>query len=448
MLKSRGATTWQIGLLGLGEGLLLAAPAVIAGPFLALALVKILGSVFFRLSGSADALAGVPVGVSADAYLLGLAGGALAVVVFGAASLAAARSSSVEALQARARPPTTNVLHRYGLDLALLALIGVLWWQLLNQESFLVQSAGSREISINYSLLAGPVLGLVAAGLIVLRLFPLAATILARVTGPVGPSWLVHVFRHLSRDPITPAMLIVLVMLATALGVIGSSLSATIERGHRESALYDAGSDLRLQHGGLNRTSAQAASEATLRGIEGVQASAEVLRSPGYLTTTGFSTSGTLLAVDAESIDDAAWFPRGLRQRSHAGRLVGHPADRTRGSSWSTGGTNKDWSQDGLPIPREATAVTLWARAGSSAPGVGVWARLKDSEGRVVDEWMGDFSDTHWSAFRLDFDAPALRGTPEERRIVSPRTEAASGACVLYRSQSVPGQLRWSGVLW
>ena len=405
MLKSRGATTWQIGLLGLGEGLLLAAPAVIAGPFLALALVKILGSVFFRLSGSADALAGVPVGVSADAYLLGLAGGALAVVVFGAASLAAARSSSVEALQARARPPTTNVLHRYGLDLALLALIGVLWWQLLNQESFLVQSAGTREISINYSLLAGPVLGLVAAGLIVLRLFPLAATILARVTGPVGPSWLVHVFRHLSRDPITPAMLIVLVMLATALGVIGSSLSATIERGHRESALYDAGSDLRLQHGGLNRTSAQAASEATLRGIEGVQASAEVLRSPGYLTTTGFSTSGTLLAVDSESIDDAAWF----REDFANGLTLGDLSDILQtGPEGPAGvrGDEQDWSKDGLLIPRDATAVTLWARAGSSAPGVGVWARLKDSEGRVVDEWMGDFSDTHWSAFRLDFDAP------------------------------------------
>ena len=409
MLKSRGATTLQVGLLGLGEGLLLAAPAVIAGPFVALALVKILGSVFFRLSGSAEALTGVPVGISADAILLGLAGGVLAVVVFATASLAAARSSSVEALQARARPPTTNVLHRYYIDLALLALIGVLWWQLLNQETFLVQAAGSREISINYSLLLGPVLGLVAAGLIVLRVFPLAATILARATGPVAPSWLVHAFRHLSRDPITPAMLIVLVMLATALGVIGSSLSATIERGHRESALYEAGSDLRLQHGGLNRTGGTVTSlEAggaggPLQGIEGVEAGAEVLRSPGYLTTTGFSTSGTLLAVESDAIGDAAWF----REDFANGRTLGELSEILQ---TGPAGTGQELSRDGLLIPREATALTVWARAGSSAPGVGVWARLRDSEGRVSDEWMGDFEDTRWSPFRLDFNAPPSEG--------------------------------------
>ena len=51
MLKSRGATAWQLGILGLGEGLLLAVPAVIAGPFVALAAVRLLGSTFSRSTG-------------------------------------------------------------------------------------------------------------------------------------------------------------------------------------------------------------------------------------------------------------------------------------------------------------------------------------------------------------------------------------------------------------
>ena len=50
MLKSRGATVWQLGVLGLGEGLLVAIPAVVAGPFLALGIVELLGVIF---SGSA-----------------------------------------------------------------------------------------------------------------------------------------------------------------------------------------------------------------------------------------------------------------------------------------------------------------------------------------------------------------------------------------------------------
>ena len=52
--------------------------------------------------------------------------------------------------------------------------------------------------------------------------------------------------------PLTPAMLIVLVMLTTALGVMGSAFSSTMERGQMERALYEAGADLRIQHGGWN----------------------------------------------------------------------------------------------------------------------------------------------------------------------------------------------------
>ena len=204
MLKSRGATTWQLGLLGLGEGLFLAVPAVVAGPFLSLGMVKLLGFLFFGLGGSDGALSGVHVGISPGAFYLGLAGGALAVVVFTLATLFSSRRSSVESRQSGARPPTTSFLHRYYLDIALLALIGVLWWQLQNQGTFLVQSLGTRELSINYTLLLGPVLGLLAAGLIVLRLFPIAAAAIAALAGPVGPAWLVHVVRHISRDPMTP----------------------------------------------------------------------------------------------------------------------------------------------------------------------------------------------------------------------------------------------------
>ena len=187
MLKSRGATVWQLGILGVGEGLLLAVPAVIAGPFIALGVVKALGVVFFGLSGASGELEGVPAGVSLNAFLVGAAGGVLAVAVFTIATLAASRKGNIESRQISARPPTTTLLHRYYLDVALLALIGVVWWQLQSRGAFLVQSLGSRELSVDYTLLLGPALGLAAAGLIVLRLFPLAASVLARAAEPLAP---------------------------------------------------------------------------------------------------------------------------------------------------------------------------------------------------------------------------------------------------------------------
>ncbi len=400
MLKSRGATVWQLGILGLGEGLLLAVPAVIAGPFLALGAVKLLGVIFFKFSGASGSLSGTPAEISLSAFLLGLAGGGLAVLVFTVATLAASRRVSIEARQSGARPPTTSLLHRYYLDVALLALIGLVWWQLQSRGAFLVQSLGSRELTIDYSLLLGPALGLVAAGLIVLRLFPWAAAALAQLAGPVGPTWLVHVLRHLSRDPMTPALLIVLVMLATALGVMGSAFSATLERGQRERALYEAGADLRLHYGGWEHADGLAANLDGLKGVAGVAAAADGFRSPGYLTTTGFSTSGTLLAVDADAIAEVAWF----RDDFADGRSLDDLAQTLKhGSSVRSPALDAD----GIPLPPDATALALWARPGGSALRVSIWARLRDSEGQIADAWVGNLDDTQWSRLLLDLTGEA-----------------------------------------
>ena len=395
MLKSRGATVWQLGILGLGEGLLLALPAVIAGPFLALAVVKLLGVIFFQLSGASGGLAGVPAGVSLNAFLVGMAGGGLAVVVFTVATLAAARQGSIESRQAGARPPTTTLLHRYYLDVALLALIGVVWWQLQSRGAFLVQSLGSRELTVDYSLLLGPALGLVAAGLIVLRLFPWAAAILARLAEPVGPTWLVHVLRHLGRDPMTPALLIVLVMLATSLGVMGSAFSATLERGQEERALYAAGADLRLQHGGLAGSGRMADEFQWPEDAGSIAATAEVFRSPAYLTTTGFSTSGTLLAIEANDFADVSWFRRDFANGRPLSELLAK-------LNSSRSGTEPEPEADGIPLPPDATELSLWARPGGSAQYIALWARLRDSSGQIVDAMMGDLQTPRWARLAVD----------------------------------------------
>ena len=229
MLKSRGATTLQVGLLAVVEGLILSIPAVVLGPLLALAVVRVLGEVFFGLGGSEE-LATVPVVLSADAFLVGLAGGLVGVVVLTGTTLLAARQGIVEFRQSGARPAQTPFVHRFYLDILLLGLIGILWWQIQNRGGFLVRPLGSQGLEIDYSLLVGPVLLLLAVGLVVMRVFPMGVGLLARITEPVAPAWLVQGLRHVSRDPVVPGSLVVLLMFATALGVIGSAFSSTLER--------------------------------------------------------------------------------------------------------------------------------------------------------------------------------------------------------------------------
>ena len=457
LLKSRGATPLQIATLGLGEGLIVAIPAVIAGPFVATGLIKLLGFVFFRLSGTTGDAISVPVGVSLDSFLIGIAGGILAVLVFTATTLLASRRGGVEARQASSRPPTSNFFQRYYLDVALLAVIGLLWWQLQSRGAFLVQSLGSSELSIDYSLLVGPVLGLVAAGLIVLRAFPWATALLARVAGPVAPSWLLHVLRHLSRDPLTPAMLIVLVMLATALGVIGSSFSATLERGQREQALYEAGADLRLRFASLDPSvchqvapfvpkgemadgvMACGGAAAIVAGLEEVEAATDGYRSSAFLTTTGFSTSGALLALQSGSMPDTTWFredfgndlgggPPGVSSQTALegvaslldpapGRERPHPVpplySPPQGGRESEGEGKRP---DGIALPPDATELVLWSRAGGSSPYLGVWVRLQDGKGQIIDAWMGDLEQPVWTRLSLPLNEEGFRGnTPDWR---------------------------------
>ena len=412
MLKSRGTTTPQVGLLVLVEGLLLAVPAVILGPFLALGVVRILGSVFFQLGGDGG-LVSVPVELSSQAFLVGLAGGLLAVAVLSVAGLVAARHSIVEFRQVGARPPRTPFTHRYYLDLLFLVLIFILWWQIQSHGSFLVRPLGSTELQIDYSLLLGPILGLLALGLLVMRFLPLLVVILARVAGPVSPAWLVHGLRHLSRDPIVPGALVVLLMMATALGVIGSAFSSTLEQSQRDQALYAAGADLRFEHGGTGAPTSQPLLEGKVQGMESVLGVAEVQRTSAHLTTKTFSSSGTLLAVDADKLGGVAWYR----------------SDFTNGRSLSQvlGKMSPDPSSpipllDGIGLPEDATGLALWVKPTRPDPRLTIYARLQDAAGFYFDVEIASLDFRGWQRLAAEIlplppSTRRTRGSPEPAQV-------------------------------
>ena len=405
MLKSRGATTLQVGILGLGEGLLLGIPAVIIGPFLAMGVVKVLGSVFFGLGGGSEELSGVAVTVSQGAVVLGSVGGALAVIVFTLATLAAARYGIVEARQSGARPVTASFLHRYYLDFLLLALIGLLWWQIQSRGAFLVQSVGSRELEIDYSLLLGPVLGLLAVGLVVMRVFPWFALLLSRLAGPIAPSWLVHALRHVARDPLVPGILIVLLTLATALGVIGSAFSSTLERSQEERALYAAGADLRVRHNGVSSSHAGGRFAEELEESPAVLHSADVFRTNGQITSTGFSTPADVLAVDASQIADVAWF----RDDFSDGRSIEELAELLQ---------NGPEPPQGMALPEDTRGLSVWVQPAGLDAASNLWARLQDANGRYFDIWIGSLDGNGWHKLDSDLTPVVAAG---RRTIAQPR---------------------------
>jgi hypothetical protein len=393
MLKSRGATTSQVGLLALAEGSLLAIPAILLGPLLALAVVRLLGRFFFGLGGGGE-LASVPVSLSPLAFLLGLAGGLLAVGALTILTLVAARQGIVEFRQTGARPPQAPFIHRYYLDILLLVLIGALWWQTQSRETFLVLTLESRDPQLDYTGLFRALLELLAIGLLVLRVFPIILALAARVTEPLGPSWLVHGLRHVSRDPIVPGALIILLTLATGLGVIESAFSSTLERSQRERVLYAAGADLRIRHTGTARP-ADALEFAERAGeMEAVAGAAEVRRDRGSLLTSGFSTTSvSVLEVDPESFSRVAWY----RPDFAGGKpLAGLIAPITPPASAEPS------PKDGIELPNEASGLALWVQPSRPDPGLLVLARLRDANGYYFDVLLGGLNFRGWRRLEAD----------------------------------------------
>ena len=383
VLKSRGATTVQVAILSAVEGVLLGIPAVVIGPFLAFAVVTLLGRVFFGLGDSGE-IAAVPLAIPVEAFLLGLAGGVLGVVVLTGTTLVAARQSVVEFRQTGARPPSVPFVHRYYLDILLLGLIALFWWQIQSRGAFLVRPLGNQGLEIDYTLLLGPLLALVAIGLVVMRVFPIAVGVLTRLAEPAAPSWLLQGLRHVSRDPVVPGALVVLLMFATALGVIGSAFSATLERSQMDRALYAAGADLRVEHGGKS-------SPRTLQGIsEGVKADGlaevaiEAQRAGGHLTTTGFSTSGIMLAVEADDFDRVAWFRQDFSQGQSLEELTALlKADPLP-------------EREGILLPMDATTLTVLAQPSRPDHSLFVHARLRDALGYYFDVSLGNVGFRGW----------------------------------------------------
>ena len=404
VLKSRGATTLQVTLLMFVEGLIMAVPAIALGPFLALGIVTTLGDV---LAAESPEIGLVPVALSPRAFLLGASGGILSVAMLSISALVTARHGVVQFRQMGARPPSVPFLHRYYVDFMLLGIIGFIYWQLQENESFLVRELGESQLSIDYSLLIGPILLLVAVGLMVLRFFPWILRGLSRAAEGMNVVWPVQALRRISRDPIIPGALVVLVMLATALGVVASTFSASLQGSQEDRALYSAGADVRVKFQ-IGRTTPPVYGNG--QGIdfgEEVEAASLIYRQGASLTTSGFGREVTLMAIDTETFADTAWYRDDLSSQS-----LDEMMSKIR---------PKSSLDKGLELPANATEVGVWVRPVRPDSRTGLIIRLQDDAGQFFSVWLSrldepvdddgflpytlNFRDWRYMSAYLDLDA-------------------------------------------
>ncbi|GAB3840636.1 ABC transporter permease [Micromonospora andamanensis] len=306
LLRARGAARWQVAGLTAREATFVVLPAVVLAPPLVVELLGLAGripglaAVSFRPDLSADPTVWLVAGLAAVGCAVAMIGPSLR-----------RGDSYVADLASRSRPSRRGMVQRAGLDVLLVGLALLSWYQLSRYSSPLSRSRGG-ELGVDPLLAAAPTLGVLAGAVLALRLLP----VLVRLAE-----------RWVDRRPWTAVMLgtwqagrrphagpVLLLALAVAVGTLAWSLAGTSQRSLDDQAAHRVGADLRLTEA---KGAAPDGRADQLAALPGARAVLPAWREPVRL---GSGTEpATMVAVDAGTADGV------LRLRSD---LAGGSTDR------------------------------------------------------------------------------------------------------------------------
>ncbi len=321
IMRSRGAGGEGVAALAVMEGALLAVPAAILAPWVAAFGLRLLNHVgpLEQIGLTLDPQ------VTPTAYALA----ALAAILCVAAlAVPALRSGAVTSTVAgRGRPQPRSFFQRAGLDLVLVALALLAYWQLRRYGAPVVESVQGR-LGIDPLLIAAPALGLLAGAVLALRVVPAAASVVERLAASARGMVAALGTRELARRPQRYARSALLLTLALAIGLFASAYSETWLDSQHDQADYAAAADLRVE------PSQRSGSISPLE-LPGAYTSLTGVRSalPAYRDALDVSrSSGTtnLLALDAARAPSVVSFRGDLASKPLTAVLAPLSASRPR----------------------------------------------------------------------------------------------------------------------
>ena len=401
LLKSRGAGLGQIMTVYLVEGSALTIFAVVLGPLLAAGVIRLLGPTPPFADLSQGEL--LTVTLTAEAFGMAALGAVLALVALLWPAYRASGASVVHYKQSLARPPKQPLFLRYYLDLVLVGVGAFLFYQ-LRQRGSLVTESLFGDLSADPLLLVSPALFTLMIALVFLRLFPVVLRVASwALRGLSGATILLGLWRMV-RSPLHYSRLILLLLLATSVGMFAAGFRATLDRSFEDRAAYEAGAPGRIVDiRSPDRLSPERLEE-FFESVDGLdEASAVARMEVSYVPEVGRSVSAQLLGVSENFPDVAFWREDfGGDLDSLLARLQREEADLP----------------DGAVVPAGSRALGIWTRislpGNAARPGV----RVRDENGLLYEYlFVSDpvEEDDGWLLYVVDLTRPFNpRNSPPE----------------------------------
>ena len=405
LLKTRGATSKQILGVFIIEASLLAIIAASTGPFIAMLGVKFIGvlPIYSELNNGNP----LPVQLTFHAFQMALLGAMLGLFALFIPSLRATRLGLLASRVTRARPARLALIQRYYLDMGFLGLVMFLFWQLTKQGSFVATSLFG-ETTVNQLILGIPAMFLIAAGFVLIRIFPPGMNVMGKVLSKrpmssITPPALILGIWQMARNPTHHSRLSLLLILTAALGVFAASFAATLKQSAIDQAYYRTGADLKITAvntttGGMSKSVLE-----TIRKGDGVESVSPIYRESGIISSGYSAEIFDLIGIDFETIEDIAWIRDDFGLDSFKpkasvldeGRLTG--IELPEESRWITARV--------LPLIRQPSTIFI--------------ARLSDSNGHFFSVPLGKLSPIATDQFRFDCPLTTKEEPPEWCRIGS-----------------------------
>ncbi len=385
LLRGRGASSFQILIVFALEGATISVLAAIVAPLLASFVVAALGltPLFSELTDSSL----LTVSISGGAYAMSALGGVLSFFALMIPAFRASRMGVARHRQEAARPTQAPFYQRYYLDVLLL-IVGIFMFTQLREQGSLAARGALGEVVENQLLLAAPAVILVASAMVLLRVFPIALTLLSRALSPHAPPGALMGLWQMARNPTHYGRLSLLLILMAGLGILAASFGGTLERSFRERVQYQVGSDIRIEGIALNTTGQTRAVADAYSRISGVESVSHAFRGRGVDLTNRLGRPYEMFAVDSDTFAALAWFRNDFSDRALpevVAALDGVEAP------------------PGLPLPPNTRGFIVFAKADRAHQSVILTARVRDANGRYFNFPLGTLDSSSWRQMEVTF---------------------------------------------
>lgn len=243
VLESRGASRLRITLIYISEGLMIGSPAILAGPYIGMALSRILGASngFFEFVARKS----LPVRLLPEAFIYSAVGVVFSIIILGSAAYKAAGISIVQQKQSHTKKTKKPLWQKSYLDIILMAISLYGIYIFTKRQTDLTQTGlEASELGVDPLLFVVPALFIIGAALLLIRIYPAVVYLVFRIGKRIWKPSAYTILLQISRSIMQYNFIILFLTFTIALGLFNASSARAINRNLEERIKYAVGADM------------------------------------------------------------------------------------------------------------------------------------------------------------------------------------------------------------